>query len=90
MNPQRYWEPHHVPVTHPGNWQVNNFPTRSGEGSGFYQRSESGRPDTYHGNKPSTSQGHKTVQKRSYHLSTFGEEGEEEVLEEQAVNEDGF
>ena len=89
MNPQRHWEPQNFPVNNNGNLQVNNYPTRSREESGSYQRNVSVRPDTYQENRPSTSQGRKSIKKRSYHLSTFGEDGEE-VLEEQAVNEDGF
>ena len=91
MNPQRHWEPEHVPnsySSYPNNQQVNYFPERNREESECYQRTNSVRPKTSQGNRP-TSQGPKLVEKRSYHISTFGEEGEE-VIEEQAVTEDGF
>ena len=88
MNPQRHWDPQHIPVINSGNMQVTNYPTRSREESGYHQWTESGyhqrtesvRPDPYRENRPSTSQGRKSIQKRSYHISTFGDEGEE-VLE---------
>ena len=91
MNPQRHWEPDHATKSFPNyanNQQVNNFPVRNLEGGECYQRTSSSRPETSQGNRP-TSQRPKLVEKRSYHLSTFGEEGEE-VIEEQAVTEDGF
>ena len=89
QNPQRAWEPENYPSCSYTSQQVNNWPINCrNEGSHNHRTSNTG-PDPPFKGQGASSQGPKLVEKRSYHISSVGVDGEE-VIEEKSVKEDGF
>ena len=88
-NPHRTWEPENYPSCSYSSQQVNNWPTHCREEGGHYQRTTNAGPDLPRNSQSASSQGPVLVEKRSYHISSVGDDGEE-VIEEKSVTEDGF
>ena len=87
--PQRVWDPEHFPNTNVNSYQVNNWPKNHGGDGGYYHRKTEYGPN-HPCRDPSTAISRpKLVEKRSYHISSVGNDGEE-MIEENSVTEDGF
>ena len=87
-NPQRVWEPErHINIS-VNPQQTNNVPYQS-QGYGGHSFAPVSTNTGHHCRNMANNAGEKKVtKKRSYHVSTIGEDGEE-IFEEQIVNEDG-
>ena len=85
LNPQRYWEPERYPSRNSNNQIINNLPSHQDRVGVSHVASGRNQEKT----KTATPQEQKRVEKKAYHISSVGEDGEE-VIEEQSVCEDGF
>ena len=94
LRPQRHWEPECDRNSQIQNSVVNNWPNQHQERNMGYNRSPlpydrppPNRNSDY--NQVTPPQKQKCVEKRSYHISSIGEDGEE-IREESSICEDGF